>query len=392
VPDRARLEWGIVLAAVIAVYLIINLALRNTFTPFGRTYVAQPLLWFALIVGVLLIARSREGGELRFGRPFTGIALLLGGFQVACLLIAGLLSSFGKSPYTHSAYGIFLNVTFFGTALVAFEFVRAYLLSRFDRRRTMLAVVLISLLYTVISIPLTRLTGLDGFTAFPFVGGTMLPSFAENLLASFLAVMGGPLPALAYRGAMECFEWFSPILPSLTWMVKAFVGVLAPVIGMLVVQTIYSEKQEQLGLREAATWKPRSRFSVVSWVVTLALAVVIIWFSSGLLGFRPVVIVSGSMSPAIAVGDVAVVRDVSAESIVEGDVIKYTHGGAATVHRVVEIGLEEGSYFFMTQGDANDNVDARLVYPEDIEGRVSFVLPKIGWLSIGFKNLFSSVF
>jgi len=388
--DRSRLEWGAVLLALIGVYLIINLALRHMFTPWSRVYVAQPVLWCALIAAVVLIARSRQGGELRFTKDFAGIALLLGAFQVSCFLIAGLLSSFGKSPYTHTPYGIFLNVVFFGTALVGFELARAYLLSRFDRRHTMLAIVLISLLYTVLGVPLTRLTGLDGFSAFPFLGGTMLPAFAEHLLASFLALIGGPVPALAYRGLMECFEWFSPILPNLTWMVRAFVGVLAPLIGMLVVQSMYAEKEEALGLKEER--KPMSRSSVVGWVVTAVLAVVIIWFSSGLLGFHPVVIVSGSMSPAISVGDVAVVKDVSAESIVEGDVIQYVRGGNTTIHRVVEVGRENGDVFFITKGDANDSPDSRPVYAEEVEGRVSFVLPKVGWLSIGFKNLFSSVF
>lgn len=388
--DRSRLEWGAVLLALIGVYLIINLALRHMFTPWSRVYVAQPVLWCALIAAVVLIARSRQGGELRFTKDFAGIALLLGAFQVSCFLIAGLLSSFGKSPYTHTPYGIFLNVVFFGTALVGFELARAYLLSRFDRRHTMLAIVLISLLYTVLGVPLTRLTGLDGFSAFPFLGGTMLPAFAEHLLASFLALIGGPVPALAYRGLMECFEWFSPILPNLTWMVRAFVGVLAPLIGMLVVQSMYAEKEEALGLKEER--KPTSRSSVVGWVVTAVLAVVIIWFSSGLLGFHPVVIVSGSMSPAISVGDVAVVKDVSAESIVEGDVIQYVRGGNTTIHRVVEVGRENGDVFFITKGDANDSPDSRPVYAEEVEGRVSFVLPKVGWLSIGFKNLFSSVF
>jgi len=388
--DRSRLEWGVVLLALIGVYLIINLALRHMFTPWSRVYVAQPVLWCVLIAAVVLIARSRQGGELRFTKNFAGIALLLGAFQVSCFLIAGLLSSFGKSPYTHTPYGIFLNVVFFGTALVGFELARAYLLSRFDRRHTMLAIVLISLLYTVLGVPLTRLTGLDGFSAFPFLGGTMLPAFAEHLLASFLALIGGPVPALAYRGLMECFEWFSPILPNLTWMVRAFVGVLAPLIGMLVVQSMYAEKEEALGLKEER--KPMSRSSVVGWVVTAVLAVVIIWFSSGLLGFHPVVIVSGSMSPAISVGDVAVVKDVSAESIVEGDVIQYVRGGNTTIHRVVEVGRENGDVFFITKGDANDSPDSRPVYAEEVEGRVSFVLPKVGWLSIGFKNLFSSVF
>jgi signal peptidase len=100
-------------------------------------------------------------------------------------------------------------------------------------------------------------------------------------------------------------------------------------------------------------------------------------------------VVSGSMSPAIAVGDVTIVRDVAADDIVEGDVIQYAHDSITTIHRVIDIQQVEGSTVFITQGDANQDPDGKPVHPEQIKGKVQLCIPKVGWVSIGIKNLFS---
>jgi len=386
--SRPVYQWGYVLAGVIVIYVLINEALPHMFTVWSRVYVAQPVLWCFLILGVVLASRYGTGGKLTFTKSLLWIGLLLGLFQLACLAIAGLLAHFGDSPYTHTPYGVFLNTVFFGSALVAIEFSRAYLLSRFTERNTTLMVVLIALVFTFVMISLDRITGLDGFSVFPFLGGTLIPTFAENILACFLVMMGGPVASLGYRGTMKAFWWFSPILPQLTWVARAFVGVLAPVVSLLVVQSMYGEAEAK-PVPEKPEKRKRKRSSVVGWVATAIVAVVIIWFSSGIFGFHPLVIVSGSMEPSISVGDVVMVRDVDIDSIVVDDVIQYVRGSDTTIHRVVEVRQENGSTLFITQGDANESPDAQPVYPEQIKGRVTLVLPKIGWLSIGIKNLIS---
>ncbi|WP_255151897.1 signal peptidase I [Halorarius halobius] len=84
------------------------------------------------------------------------------------------------------------------------------------------------------------------------------------------------------------------------------------------------------------------------------------------------VVLSGSMEPSIAPGDVVVV---AGGPVAVGDVITFRRGGdVPTTHRVVEV--VDGAY--RTKGDANENVDAGLVQPEQVLGRVAFVLPFVG--------------
>ena len=86
------------------------------------------------------------------------------------------------------------------------------------------------------------------------------------------------------------------------------------------------------------------------------------------------VVLSGSMEPALSPGDVVIV-DASAPVAV-GDIITYRTGAdtVPTTHRIV--GVQDGRY--ETKGDANENVDAGLVGPEAIIGRVALTIPVVG--------------
>lgn len=57
-----------------------------------------------------------------------------------------------------------------------------------------------------------------------------------GLFASYLAYLGGALPAIGYMGLLKGFEWFSPILPDLDWALAALIGTIAPAIGFIIIQ------------------------------------------------------------------------------------------------------------------------------------------------------------
>jgi signal peptidase len=298
------------------------------------------------------------------------------------LIIAGLFEGFGDSPYSHRAFSIFRSFVYWSSTLVALELSRAYLLSAFRKRYSLLVSVLITMLFTIIMIPWVRLT--NPGEPLPFLGGTALPLLSENLLASFLSLIGGPIPAIAYRGILEAFEWWSPILPNLPWIARAFVGTIAPIISLLVVQAFYGESKQTETAVEA-----RKSSSLAGWVIVALISVLIIFFCFGALGFNLSIVGSGSMKPAMDVGDIVIVREIAADDIHEDDVILYKKESSMTIHRIIEIQHDNPSISFVTKGDANSAPDPVPVHPEQIVGEVVFRIPKLGWIGIGIKNLFN---
>jgi signal peptidase I len=94
------------------------------------------------------------------------------------------------------------------------------------------------------------------------------------------------------------------------------------------------------------------------------------------------VVLSGSMEPAISVGDAVVVAEVDGDDVRVGDVITYVTAdrAAPTTHRVIEIQQTAAGPEFVTQGDNNEDPDASTVTPDRLVGRVMLTIPFIGYV------------
>jgi signal peptidase len=102
-----------------------------------------------------------------------------------------------------------------------------------------------------------------------------------------------------------------------------------------------------------------------------------------LAGYRPVVVYSGSMEPALGVGSLALVKSVPTTSIGVGDVITFSdpyQPGRLVTHRVVEtVDRPEGGLAYRTKGDANAHRDPWAIALPAQAGRTSFDVPYLGY-------------
>lgn len=85
-------------------------------------------------------------------------------------------------------------------------------------------------------------------------------------------------------------------------------------------------------------------------------------------GYKPFIVLSGSMEPSIMTGDMVFVKETDPDSLKVGDVIAYKSGSAVVTHRIVEVKSENGETRYVTQGDANNAADQGMVKPADVEG------------------------
>ena len=97
-----------------------------------------------------------------------------------------------------------------------------------------------------------------------------------------------------------------------------------------------------------------------------------------------IVIASGSMNPALEVGDVIIVQGVPPTSIQVGDIIVFdSPEKIQTIHRVTQIqDQSNGTILFKTKGDANPIEDPYWTPEQNVHGRVSYRIPWLGWLAL----------
>ena len=101
-------------------------------------------------------------------------------------------------------------------------------------------------------------------------------------------------------------------------------------------------------------------------------------------GYESFIVYSGSMEPALGVGDLAVVAPTKPDQLHVGDILTYRpveQPSLLVTHRLVDIGLDDiGQFTFHTKGDANNVIDRVAVSPGAVVGRVAYSIPKLGYL------------
>jgi signal peptidase I len=90
---------------------------------------------------------------------------------------------------------------------------------------------------------------------------------------------------------------------------------------------------------------------------------------------------SASMAPAIGVGDLVVAQQVDPATIQPGDVITAAaRTGSTVTHRVVAVAANADGPLFTTRGDANASPDPVATSAAQVQGRVAWEIPLLGFL------------
>ena len=120
---------------------------------------------------------------------------------------------------------------------------------------------------------------------------------------------------------------------------------------------------------------------VLAALVLAVLAVGLAAFLAPAAGGRLLAIRSGSMTPSLGVGALALVLPAAPAHLTTGDVVTITlSGGAILTHRIDAIVEQDDRRMFRLKGDANAAPDPVLVLPDQLVGQVVLTLPLLGYL------------
>ena len=133
---------------------------------------------------------------------------------------------------------------------------------------------------------------------------------------------------------------------------------------------------------------------LTKWLVGVALVLVLLFVVAALVlpsafSTSLAIVRSSSMGSAMPAGSLAVVSSVDPATVVVGDIIAFTPPWDTDVtvsHRVVD--MQDGG--FVTKGDAVEDADPYLIYPEYVTGRVSWHVPYIGYVLSDIRSFTST--
>ncbi|MDX9871269.1 MAG: signal peptidase I [Clostridia bacterium] len=372
-----KIRAALILLCLGIIYFTENMV-AGTVMGLQTTRLVTALGWLGLALLIWFLPRPRAAGRLRLQRLLRILALLCGVLYLIVMAIGGFIEGFGKSPYAFTPWAILSNFLSLAAVILGMELARAYLINGLPSRKPHLLIVLVSLFFLLPELSLSKLGGLKTLQqAVNFSGTTLMPGLSESLLVSYLAYLGGPLPALIYRAVVEGFQLFSPRLPNLGWVTQTLLGSIVPFACLILTQYLYQEAARELER------SPAKKEGYGQWLSVSALSILIIWFAAGVFPFYPSVIATGSMEPLIHPGDVTILKKIDKEEIKTGDVIHFRKDNYFITHRVVEI-LDSRKY--KTKGDNNEAIDLDPVALQQIKGKLICVIPKAGWPSLWLRS------
>lgn len=134
-------------------------------------------------------------------------------------------------------------------------------------------------------------------------------------------------------------------------------------------------------------------------IVLVLLVVAIQRFSNNNLtiaGFRIFNVASGSMVPVYNVGDILVSKEIPPEEIEIGDDIVYKGeaqdlNGKIVTHRVISKREENGKYYFITKGVANELEDPE-ISEEQVYGKIVYKTLLLSFISKIINNIYAFYF
>ncbi|MGL6173555.1 MAG: signal peptidase I [Cellulosilyticaceae bacterium] len=299
--------------------------------------------------------------------------------------LAGFWLGVGKSPYVHQLGGLLLNGAFIVTKIIGRESIRYYLINTFCRKRKgwkWWGIILIMVGTQFNFNVLGEIKDFEGL--FRIMIKDVLPCFLQNILAMYWVKYGGVGASAIGLGVLVGFEWFSPLIPQFNWFLQSMLMLAEYFIAILITQQTYDKRRYDKHHRpiEAREWIKNTPIIIG--------CIFLIWFVVGVFSVYPKVILTGSMEPFIEPGDIILVKKFQIQEEIKilevGDVIVFKREGKSISHRIIAVVHQEGKDLYETKGDANESADTKWVRPEDLQGKVIKVVPKLGLPSLWLKG------
>ncbi|RLG74764.1 MAG: signal peptidase I [Thermoprotei archaeon] len=363
---------------VLPLLLMLSFILANVIKLGGTAaYLVPPVVWIAMFI----ISYPNIRASIFSSKKLVPLVIIIATISIFIRNFLGLAVGFGLSPYVMSIYGLLFNMYFFLTKTLGFEYARTFIVQKTSKTvQSFTSLLGISILFTLLNVNMARISYITGgLELIKYLSSELLPVFALNLFLTYLVFWGGAACSIIFIIISKGYYYLAPIIPNLPWTIESIVSVLIPLIGFIVISNsgifaVYvTGKKERIGLKN---------------VVQIFSPLIILLITTGILGLRPLTIVSGSMQPTLNVGDIVFIAKTPISELSEGDIIAYLGEQGVIVHRIHEIIKHESKNFILTKGDANKEPDAVPVDEKSIIGKVVLTVPKIGMLQLYIRDLF----
>ncbi len=297
--------------------------------------------------------------------------------------LLGIIVSFAKPGNYYNLEGLtnFIIPTIF--YVIFREFLRYNVLMKAQGDKITIIISIILFIWIDISTAIFYRQFNSSYNVFVFIALTLLPAISNNLAFSYITMNVGYKPVMLYSLIMSLYYYLMPIVPNPNDYIMSVIYLLLPLLCCYRCYKFISKSRDE----EIDRDYKKHHFGWL--LVSSFIVIILVYFTSGYFKFWAIAVASGSMSPAINKGDVAIIEKINNNfgEIKKGDVLAFKYKKVTVVHRVVNIARDKDNYYFYTKGDANNNEDNFRIEEDMVIGVVNMRIPFIGIPTVWLNEL-----
>ena len=369
---------------IIALFCILSLIILKVFIPNvlgSYANLASFIVWVGVAISLILF----KDNETVFKNNNDKIKTIIIIVTVAYLLyfLLGLFVGYNNSPFSKDIGKFITNILYFVGVVILQEFVRNKLL---NLNTTKIGIGIITLFFIIAGLNFSAFSDKADLQTqiFNFITLSVIPVTVVNIVCTYLSTVGGLYLDYAYIVPLTLVQYILPIFPNLDELIVISFRIILAFVIIVYLNYTVKTKKDKLNLRD------RKKTSPVKSLPVTALLILFVFFVGGFLPIKPLAVMSNSMVPEFARGDVVITQKIFDDfaSIKVGDIIECRTTNGTVIHRVYSISQNsDGEYEFVTKGDANNAPDKVIMGEENVLGKVVAKVPYIGYPSVWIAEI-----
>ncbi len=287
--------------------------------------------------------------------------------------LLGFKLGFLKNPLTYN----FFNIITYIIPIISIELTRFILI---NHNQNKIYYFLITILIIISEINFNYLFGAlnNKKLLMMYLISDLIPIICNNILFTYLSLKKSYLIPILFI-LINNITIFLPIIPNISWLTKCMLTILELFI-------IY------LYFKNSITKEQNNSFVIISYALTFILATLLVCFILGLFKYKPITILSNSMSPNLVRGDMIIYKTLPQDELNNlplNSIIVFSDQNKIIVHRLIAKRQENNITYYRTKGDNNSVADSHEVTIDNIKGLYTFHIKYLGYPSIWLYEYFN---
>lgn len=360
---------------ILEIFMIVLFLVNLIFLEADNYIIAMAIIVMFFISTFVL---GYEEDRHRFKKDGILFAIIFSLFYEIFIYVAGIFIGFLKSGYSLNIITFFMNVLPFAMIITTGEVLRHVFLTKGEKKKIFYVLTFILFILIDTSANIFKYDITSSRVALEAICLILIPSISKNILLTYWMKKFGIFANVVYLCITSLLVFVIPILPDFNKYLQAVIALVYPIIVYFITRRVLREN-----VKADTQIKRHANF-----IVTAAIGIfllVLIALTSGIFKYYFLTIGSGSMEKELYIGDVVIVKKLNKKELKEidvGSIIVFKMQNKVVVHRVVEIGKDDGSLIFKTKGDNNKENDNWVVTESNLIGMTKRKIPLIGLPSV----------